>query len=342
MGKSNVAFMLGDFGQSVNEIYGATSNPWNPALTAGGSSGGAAAAVSAGLSFLDYGSDVVGSVRIPASFCGVYGLRPTVGTVPLTGLQPPGPPALPTETAHMCALGPLGRSAADLRTALQVTGGPEHPATQAYSWRLARPRHERLAGFRVGFVLDHERVPVTSEVVRVLAAVIDQISRAGATLIEGWPDDVDPLKQAETFGYHVGVFLAHQDPDAQLPDLSRLVAEERARMASRAGWSRHFRDRVDVFLSPVAFTPAFPHNARSFAERVIETPEGERPYNDLSFWIAPASLTGLPTLAVPAGTTADGRPVGLQVMGPMHEDDTAITFAELLADVIGGYQPPFP
>src|SRR5918993_2057786 len=92
LGKTNVAAMLADFGQTANELYGTTTNPWDPARTPGGSSGGAAAAVAAGLSFLEYGSDLVGSIRIPASYCGVYGLKPSVGVVPLTGFQPPGPP----------------------------------------------------------------------------------------------------------------------------------------------------------------------------------------------------------------------------------------------------------
>jgi amidase len=93
IGKTNVAFMLGDFGQTANELYGVTNNPWDTTRTPGGSSGGTAAALSAGMTFLEYGSDLVGSIRIPASFCGVYGLKPSVGIVPLSGFQPPGPPA---------------------------------------------------------------------------------------------------------------------------------------------------------------------------------------------------------------------------------------------------------
>jgi amidase len=117
-GKTNAAFMLGDFGQTANELHGVTANPWDTARTPGGSSGGSAAAVAAGLSFLDYGSDLVGSIRLPASYCGVYGLKPSVATVPPTGFQPPGPPAAPSDMTYLSALGPLARSAGDLRTAL--------------------------------------------------------------------------------------------------------------------------------------------------------------------------------------------------------------------------------
>jgi amidase len=128
IGKTNAHFMLADFAQTFNDVYGRTNNPWNLKLTPGGSSGGSAAAVSAAETFLDFGSDLVGSIRIPAAFCGIYGLKPSVGVVPLTGLQPPGPPAAPSEMSYMSNVGPFGRAAGDLRTALTATGGPEIPA----------------------------------------------------------------------------------------------------------------------------------------------------------------------------------------------------------------------
>ncbi|WP_425483872.1 amidase family protein [Fodinicola acaciae] len=111
VGTTNVATMLGDFAQTHNDLYGTTNNPWDLTRTPGGSSGGAAAAVASGMSYLDYGSDLVGSIRIPASFCGVYGLKPTAGIVPLTGFQPPGPPTPDSDHTYMSALGPMGRSA---------------------------------------------------------------------------------------------------------------------------------------------------------------------------------------------------------------------------------------
>src|SRR5918995_3043184 len=152
VGKTNVAFMLADFGQTDSELYGVTNNPWDMARTPGGSSGGAAAALSAGMTFLEYGSDLVGSIRIPASFCGVYGLKPSTGIVPLTGFHPPGPPPPPSDMTYMSAVGPLGRSPRDLRTALSVTGGPENQVGKAYSWALSPPRPPPLGDFRVGVV----------------------------------------------------------------------------------------------------------------------------------------------------------------------------------------------
>jgi amidase len=340
VGKTNVAFMLADFGQTANGLYGVTNNPWDATRTPGGSTGGGAAALSAGMTFLEYGSDLVGSIRIPASFCGVYGLRPSVGIVPLSGFQPPGPPPPLSDMRYMSAVGPLGRSPRDLRTALSVTGGPENQAAKAYSWVLSPPRHPRLEDFRVGFVLDHEYAPVSSEVAAPLSDAVDALARAGATVVEGWPDGADPARNYESYGFHVQTFFAFQQPGEDLPTFSEFVDHENRRMSARASWNRYFDDVADVFLCPVNFTPAFPHDTRPFEQRTIATPEGERPYDDQVFWISHASLPGLPAVAAPVGRTAGGLPVGAQIVGPLYEDDTAITFAELLGGVIGGYEPP--
>jgi amidase len=338
-GKTNVAFMLGDFGQTANDLYGATVNPWDPACTPGGSSGGAAAAVSAGMTFLEFGSDLVGSIRIPASFCGVYGLKPSVGTVPSTGFQPPGPPAPPTEMGFMSALGPLARSASDLRLALRATGGPEAATAKAYAWSLPEPRRTRLRDFRVGVVLDDAQAPVAAEVGALLSNVADALARGGATVAGGWPDHVDPARTYESFGFHVQLFFAFQQPGEDFATLSAVVEQEQRRMATRAAWNRYFED-FDVFVCPVTFTPAFPHDPRPFEERTIATDDGPRPYADQAFWVSHASLPGLPAVVAPIGRTPAGLPVGLQIIGPLHEDDTPITFAELLADVVGGYEAP--
>jgi amidase len=340
VGKTNVHFMLADFGQTANELYGVTNNPWDSTRTPGGSTGGGAAALAAGMTFLEYGSDLVGSIRIPAGFCGVYGLKPSVGIVPLTGFQTPSPPAGPSDMRYMSAIGPLGRSATDLRAALNLTAGPEAPASNAYSWALSRPRHTRLKDFRVGVVLDHDRAPVSSEVGALLSNAVDALSRAGATVTEGWPEGVDPVRDYESFGFQVGLFFAFVEPGASSQQkLSEFIDHEIRRMSARAAWGRYFSD-YDVFLCPTNFTPAFPHDSRPFEQRTISTPEGERPYDNQPFWISHASLSGLPAVAAPIGRTPGNLPVGVQIIGPLYEDDSAITFAELLGEVIGGYDPP--
>jgi amidase len=307
VGKSNVHHLLADFGQTSNPVYGRTVNPRDHARTPGGSSGGAAAALAAGLSFLEYGSDLAGSIRIPAAYCGVYGLKPTPGTVPLRGFQPPGPLADPARE-FPSAVGPLARSAADLRLALNVTGGPGAPS-----------RRSRLADFRVGVVLDDPSCPVTGEVGQVLSDAVDALTRAGVQVAEGWPEGIDPVVQAEAFGFQVEWFFAAMEGG----EPAGADKQEQLRAALGAAWGRYFAD-VDVFLCPTVFTTAPPHDDR-------------RRYDDQVFWVAQASLPGLPAVSAPAG---GAQPVGLQVVGPAHEDDTAITFAELAADVVGGFVPP--
>ena len=339
VGKTNVALMLGDYAQTSNDLYGTTRNPWDPDRTPGGSSGGAAAAAAAGMTFLDYGSDLVGSIRIPASFCGVYGLKPSAGIVPLTGFQPPGPPAPDSDMTYMSALGPVARAAGDLRVALRATGGPEPPAAKAFSWSLAPSRHTRLRDFRVGVVLDDRHAPVTSDVGAVLSDAVDALTRTGATVTEGWPEGIDPGQSAESFGFQIGLFFAYQQAGDEPGSLTQVIEQEARRMAARAAWSAYFT-RFDAFLCPVNFTAAFPHDTRPLQERTIATADGERPYSDQPFWTAHPSLAGLPAVSAPAGRTPRGLPVGLQIAGPRYEDDTPITLAELLADVTGGYQPP--
>ncbi|MGH2856774.1 MAG: hypothetical protein ACRDMJ_04745 [Solirubrobacteraceae bacterium] len=204
----------------------------------------------------------------------------------------------------MSNVGPFARAAGDLRTALRATGGPESPA---YSWVLPPPRATKLRDYRVGVVISD----VSSEVGDVLSDAADTLVASGATIIEGWPEGVDPAAEAEAFGYHVELFLAYAQPGGSFERLPELIEYEQRRMAARAAWARYYRD-VDVFLCPVNFTPAFPHD----------------------------SLPGLPAVSAPIGRSSTGLPVGAQIIGPLYEDDTAITFAELTADVVGGYEPP--
>jgi amidase len=168
---------------------------------------------------------------------------------------------------------------------------------------------------------------------------VDALARSGATVVEGWPNGADPVQSYHSFGFQVRLFFAFVEGGEGTSPLSDFVEQENSRMATRAAWTRYF-EGIDVFLCPANFTPAFPLDDRPFDERTIRTPEGERPYDSQAFWISHASLAGLPAVAAPIGKTPGGIPVGAQIIGPLYEDDTAITFAELLADVIGGYQPP--
>ena len=279
----------------ANELHGTTNNPWDPACTPGGSSGGSAAAVAAQMTFLDYGSDLVGSIRIPASFCGVYGHRPSVNVVPQAGFQPPGPAAPDSEVLYMSALGPFARSAADLRTALRATAGPHGAAARAYGWRQPPPRHVRLADFRVGVVLDDPVAPVCSDVGGRLSDAVDALARAGRPWSRAGrrgsilPAALTPFRVPGGL-----VFALHSRAARTIDRVADLIEQQRPTPSGRSTSAR------STCLCPTNFTAAFPHDPRPLPQQTIATPDGERPYSEQPFWTA--ILAGrLAALSAPVG-----------------------------------------
>jgi amidase len=310
------------------------------------------------MGFLSVGSDIGGSIRVPASWTGTYGHKPTLNVVPLRGHIPPMPGAAsPPPTLPVA--GPMARSAADLLLALRALGGPEREDAVAYSWRLPPARRARLGEFRVGYALDHPACPVVPEVREVLEAAIEKLRRAGLRAELGWPDGVDPVGQFRTYEYLVSMVAFGPNLDesrldavrrladtgkgfdavvarAQTDHWKRIAAREEERIAARQAWQRWFQSH-DLFLMPVVFTTA-PRHLPPMTP--IETAAGPRPYLDLLWWIAFATLSGCPATVAPAGRTAPGLPVGLQIMGPYLEDATPIAFAERMAEVVGGFERP--
>jgi amidase len=360
IGKTNTPMMLGDW-QTANPIYGTTNNPWDLTRTPGGSTGGGAAALAAGLGALTLGTDLSGSIRIPAHFCGVYGHKPSLGLVSTDGLQPgpwDGSPGLPMDIS---VVGPLARSAEDLRIALELLGGPSAEDRRAWNWRLPEARHTRLEEFRVGYVTDHPDAPVSAEVAELCRRTIAELGLAGATLARGWPSGFDIPPQLETFTYLLAALVTVDATDderrraagrlAKQPDdvfaaamtgpHARWLHETRRRLAVRARWQEYFESH-DVFILPASVTAAFPHDhSMPIERRVIQTSNGPRPYiRDLPFWTCFAGLAGLPATIAPIGETDGGLPVGIQIIAPMWEDATAIEFARLLGDVVGGFHEP--
>ena len=361
VGKTNVPVMLGDW-QSYNPVYGTTNNPWELTRTPGGSTGGGAAALAAGLGCLTIGSDLSGSIRIPAHFCGVYGHKPSLDLVSLAGFQPgpwDGSPGYPMD---LSVAGPLARSARDLGLALKVLGGSSGDDASAWTWRMPTPRHTRLADFRVGYVLDDDAfAPVASDVAAVYETALSKLSKAGAKMVGGWPPGVDPRAQMRVFSYLLFALLtAGMDRDARQrsrkrfennPDdivaaaavepHARWLHETQRRLAIRALWQKYFESH-EVFLLPTAFTAAFPHDhSEPIDNRAVETPEGKRPYaRNMASWISLATLAGLPATVAPAGRTRAGLPVGIQIIAPMWEDGSSIEFAALLSELIGGFTAP--
>ncbi|MFF1745501.1 amidase [Streptomyces mirabilis] len=367
LGKTNVPLGLQDV-QSFNEIYGTTNNPWDHARTPGGSSGGSAAALASGFGALSIGSDIAGSLRTPAHFCGVYAHKPTLGLAASRGMVPPSAPALPADV-DLAVVGPMARTARDLALLLDVMAGPD-PLTLGVALDLTLPpaRHERLCDFRVlVLVLDeHPLIPTGSAVRAGVDRVADALVDGGARVERESPLLPDLAEAAMLytqllFSSSVARFpveayeqlrtrAAGLRADDQSLDAARLrgmvfshrdwIEANSRRELHRHGWRRLFAE-FDAVVCPITPTPAFPHDHNPDPrERRLDIDGVEYPHSDQLVWAGLATMPGLPATAVPAGRSPEGLPVGVQLVGPMFEDRTPLRLAELLKQRIGGFQAP--
>lgn len=365
LGKTNVPVGLGDF-QTYNPIYGTTGNPWDLARTPGGSSGGSSAALAAGFGALSIGSDIGGSLRIPAHFCGVFAHKSSAGLLPLRGHTFPGMPPLAYER-DLGVIGPMARSAADLAVMVGLLSDPDETTFGvAYRTALRPPRHDDLDAFRVLVLDGHPLVPVSAEVRAAIDDLATRLDRAGATVRRDSPLLPDQAEVARTYmrllqasvaaSYPPEVYRSAAAAAARLdPDDTSLAAErargvvlsyrdwiaaDTVRARHRARWAELFTE-VDVVVAPVFSTPAFPHDQSSHQwARTLRIDGSEHDYNDQLAWAANATAAGLPSTAVPVGRSAEGLPIGVQVIGPLFEDYTPIRFAELLEREFGGFVAP--
>lgn len=359
LGGTNVPLNLMDW-QSFNDIYGTTNNPWDLTRTPGGSSGGSAAALAAGLSYLSAGSDIGGSLRVPAAFCGIYSHKPTLDLVSRNGHAPGGEAGLPGFSTGLAVAGPMARNAADLMAALKVMGGPDGYDRKAWSWNLPPPRKRTLKEFRVGYVLDSPLASPTSEVRPLLDRAIAVLERAGVELRPGWPPGYDLSEAYDNYMFLLSAFtFSTEGKQAQESDRKKYrenpgnpfaagalssyadwQQQHFRQLSFRALWQEYFK-QIDVFLMPCSFTVAFHHNHEGDSNsRILDTPDGKRPYMQLMPWMVTATLTGCPATVAPIGLSSSALPVGIQIMGPFWEDATPIEFAALLGEEIGGFKAP--
>lgn len=338
LGKTNVPPMLSDW-QSNNPIYGRTVNPWDPSRSAGGSSGGSAAALAAGMIPLEFGSDIGGSIRVPAAFNGVYGHKPSYRLIPTRGHAPPGIDGAPVPIA---VVGPLARSAADLQLALDVLAGPDADEAVGYRLDLPAPRHERLAGYRV-LILDQVLdAPLDSEVRGALHDLAGKLEALGATVSREPERLPDPAKGREVFGAILETALSRGRPGAKPMDAHAWMAVLDGQLAIRRQWAELFRE-VDVVLAPVFATVAFPHvDEPDWGQRTLTIDGRPVPYSAAMAWPAIPLVADLPATAAPIGFTRGGLPIAIQVIGPYLEDRTTIAFAGLLEREFGGFRAPPP
>jgi amidase len=364
LGKTNVPLNLGDL-QTYNEIYGTTRNPWDSDRTPGGSSGGSAAALAAGYGALSLGSDIGGSLRNPAHFCGIYAHKPTYQLVPTRGHTPPGVPVLPGGL-DLAVIGPMARAAADLSLLLDLLAEPDELALGA-AYRLALPaaRHAELADYRVLVVDAHPLLPTSASVRAAIDGFADKLAGAGVTVRRESPLLPDQAHGARLYMRMLlsvlGAFFPPEVYERARADAARLDPEDHGlaaarsrgtvlshrdwvladmeRSALRERWRELFAE-FDVVLGPITPTPAFPHDHSDMSSRRIDIDGTDYDYFDQIALAGMATLPGLPATALPIGISQEGLPIGVQAIGPMYGDRTTLRFAELAEREFGGFTPP--
>ena len=335
-GKTNVPVLLADW-QTFNPIYGTTNNPWDLTRVPGGSSGGSAAALAAGITGLEAGSDIGASIRNPAHYCGVYGHKPTWGICAPEGQSLPGRFA----TQDIAAIGPLARSADDLEIALKIMAGPDAIDARGWRLRLPRPSKNALRQFKIAVVLNAETAEVDRSVQDRIQGVADFLAQAKAKI----SDRARPaIELAEAHHVYIRLLRAATSRNqtdelfARNLEAARKVSPDdtayyawmvkgntmyhrdwlqwnEARQQMRLKWAEFFQD-YDLLLCPAAASAAFPHNHHGERwERMVTVNGRPQPSTTQMFWAGYSGMANLPSTVAPAGFTTAGLPVGVQIVG---------------------------
>ncbi|MDA3898593.1 MAG: amidase [Desulfobacteraceae bacterium] len=372
LGITNMPVMAMDV-QTFNPIYGRTNNPWDLTRTPGGSTGGGAAAVASGMSPLTIGSDLAGSIRIPAAFCGVYGIKTTENFVSGYGIFP-GCEIFTggikkRSLRAMASLGPIARSIKDLKLCLPIIAGPDGydamvPAVDMSS--MPTPAYKEL---RIAWSDNFGNVPVSNETHKVLEQFIDKLANVGCTVEKINPPDFDFTEVWETWGkmidlqininlpatsrffmYALGGIQRSKSPLLQMvyPATYDKFIEECSRREILIARLEQFLMQWDVFICPVATQPAYKHHEPDdviLGYNIYDDPipVGE---HQLNYWTAnaaytaPFNTTGHPAVTIPAGYSKDGMPIGVQIVGRRWHDMQLLDIAEMIDAVAGDYKEP--
>ncbi|MDP3846881.1 MAG: amidase [Pseudomonas sp.] len=363
VGKTNLPELAGD-PQCRSPLFGVTNNPWDLTRTSGGSSGGSAAAVAMGFSWLDLGSDIGGSIRIPAAYCGVVGFKATENRIPRTG-HIPHLPGAPRSVRHLLSFGLLGRNVGDLRLGLDTVAGPdgldiEVPLIVPASVKaLERP-------LRVAYWDDFAGLPLCSRTRTALAQTVARLQEQGVEVQRCCPPGFD-IEQA---WYAYGI-IAGAEIGLGMPALERYLLHGAGKLLPRSqvlarhmskglvcNWPRYnealnmreglitqleqFLDSWDVWLCPVAPTTAYPHRPLSKYGKPPTILVDEQPlaYFDGTISLtSPFSLTGSPVVSLPVAVV-EGLPVGLQLIGKRWCDEALLACCERIEQLLGGYRRP--
>ncbi|HZZ31494.1 MAG TPA: amidase family protein [Phenylobacterium sp.] len=357
-GKTNTPVLAGDW-QTFNKLYGTTNNPWDQALTCGGSSGGAATALAAGVTSLEIGSDIGGSLRVPASFCGVYSHKPTWGLVNQRGQVPPTPGSWSERDLNV--VGPMARSARDLRLLFSVIQGGS---------LAAKAPAANLKTAKIALWLDEPSFPLDPQARAAIERFAGDLKAAGAEVTP----IASPLHMPtlmSTYQTLLGAIIGEDMPDGAIKAMERMRGIARWRIARGAGptsmaamtlaYTATHREwlaadavrnrlrneigevfgRFDAILAPITPVTAFPHDHRPFARRSLAISDGGSiPYAAMLNWISLATALHLPATAIPVGKAASGLPVGAQLIGPLNGDGKTLALAQAIDENIRGFTPP--
>jgi amidase len=337
IGHTNVPPLLADF-QTANPIFGRTANPHDPSRTAGGSSGGAAAALAAGLSPLEVGSDTGGSVRLPAHCCGVYALKPSQHRIPLSGHIPP-PPGTPRADRILTVAGPMARSLDDLELALILLSGPDMRDSDVQPLPLEPSPTPTLAELRLAWTGTLPGAPIASAITSALEGLAGELSAGGAPVEQRLPD-LDFAAQHQLFRDLANLLHHVEAGEPSVPDEHLTLGWYATALHQRdrylTAWETFFGE-YDALLCPVAMTSAFPHRPTGGS---IPVDGVEIYYWDFNRYTGLANLTGLPALVMPLARDEAGMPLGLQVVGPRFSEMRLLAIGRALEPFTIGFVAP--
>ena len=369
LGKTNIPQFGGDY-QTNNPVFGRTNNPWDLDRTVGGSSGGSGGAVAAGFSPLDLGSDIAGSIRLPAHYCGVYGFIPTDGRVSTTGHIPP----LPGKSKYirkMLKAGIIARSVEDLRLSGSIIAGIDNKQPEIAPVPLDKKINKPLSELKIAWTYGYDFLPVTKDTQVCIQSLINSLTDAGCNLTESNPTDLDWSDTLTNYGilsffelfastssikdlingfqfslktefiartqthFKSGTPFAKKTNLAFPPSLAKYKAILAQRDRTMAQMDR-FMAEWDVWICPVSLTPAFGHC--DFGQS-IEVDGVKFPYLlACGGYTMPLNFTGSPVVVIPIGRSEKGLPIGVQIVGKRWQDLELIAIAEEIDKVAGDFQ----
>ena len=342
LGKTNMSNSV----QTLSEQFGRTTNPYDVQRTTGGSSGGAVAAVAAGLAAFDVGTDLSGSIRMPAHFCGVFGLRATANRIPSGDLLF-GPPGTPRIDRAICSLGPLARTAGDVAELFRVLAGPDPSDPEVPPVPVIEAPPTDLRKVRIAVAPTMRGIRIAKDISRALDGLADELESAGARVERMEPCAFDELLAAFRRYFRLPLALVFdagiappgsRPPDFRDPTPLEIASSLAERDRFIAAAERFFADH-DAFICPAATCTAFPHCDRGAQIEIDGRPESPMSVDHPTIW---STYTGCPSLVVPIALDGRGLPIGAQLVGRRWADERLIALGAAVAEVAGPLPPPTP